>query len=209
MFQLPDLTQETIRLVGIDPGTDNLGLAVLTIDPKTYEIIETTAATYRGGRLEHYDVRVSAIQGDRLARLLAHRCNLVERFAEIKPTMVASEAPFYNRLRPNAYGPLVESLWVIKEAVWSYDGTMALREIDPPTVKKGVMAKELKGKEPMKDALKALHQELRLSEAQIDAMDEHSVDAVAVAYTLYMQECFPERFVRAVKKMKSKKRVRK
>lgn len=70
-----------------------------------------------------------------------------------------------------------------------YDPYAVLHTVDPPTVKKavGVLGK-IKGKDkksPVKDKVAQLS--ALYLEKDIESLDEHAVDAVAVAYACYKQ----------------------
>ena len=66
---------------------------------------------------------------------------------------MASESPFYNRLRPGAFGPLNEILFSIRQAVAEYDSWLQLDLVPPSNVKQALGAKGNCGKPEMIEAL--------------------------------------------------------
>lgn len=173
-----------IPICGIDPGTTNLGLATMYIDPMDNHILSLDAITLFGNKLPGYDHYYGMIMNDRDARLEALRLELVNQFNLIKPLIVGSETPFFNRLHPNAFGPLVETLQMERRALWEYNQTMPLIGIDPPTGKKAVLAKGNAKKDDMTIAL--MNQPyIKIPKSKIEQFDEHSVDACAITIAVY------------------------
>lgn len=175
-----DSTVRTTSIVGIDPGSETLGLSIIEFDIETLIITRSTAKTFTGSKMFEQDNWMSCMHGARTARIHAHKKNLIEQFSSIDPVAIACESPFYNPRRPNAYGVLVETLSMIRQAVMEYDPWKWLYLIDPPTVKKSVGAAGNADKEKMFVALSNLT-ELKLDKP-IETYDEHSIDAIAVAY---------------------------
>ena len=174
----------TGTIVGIDPGSTNLGVGVLVIDLDTYQIVSTKAYTIHADKSDLFK-EVAETHSDKFRRLKALEEHLLDAFNCYLPFLVASEAPFYNRFRPNAYGVLVEVISVIQNALWRYSEKIPLVTIDPPTVKKGIGALKQKGKDPMREAMSKMTN-LNI-EQPLDDLDEHSIDAIAVAYSAYKQ----------------------
>ncbi len=102
--------------------------------------------------------------------------------------IVASESPFFNTRRPNAFAALLEVLTMIRDSVIEYNPYQPLIGIDPPTVKKAVGAPGNADKTGVLSALFGISNSLKLDKKYIDQLDEHSVDAVAVAYCAYVNQ---------------------
>lgn len=170
----------TANIVGIDPGSETLGLSIITFDIDTFKIVSSQAKTYYGSKMFHEDNWMSNLHGARTTRIYHHKQNLINLLHQIDPLQIACESPFYNPRRPNAYGVLVEVLTMIRQSVMEYDPWKFLYLIDPPTVKKSVGAPGNADKDRMFSALCNLN-DLNLINP-IDTLDEHSVDALAVAY---------------------------
>jgi hypothetical protein len=174
------------RIVGIDPGTDTLGASVLDVDLATREVLLLESNTFEGARLAQNYSNVAAVHGDRLARLIAHEDNLYGYFVYLQPHSVIAESPFLRKF-PQAFAALTECISHIRRAVLRYDPFMPFLQIDPPTVK---LAAGVKHKGSTKDDVKRGLQQLIANGSilnpnaiDIEALDEHSVDSIMVAYT--------------------------
>lgn len=185
-MEYPPLQAGVYRIIGIDPGTETLGVCILDINMQTGEIDSTQAFTLVASKSIYFDKELSNIQDHKTARLKAHLFNLQNLFLHTQPSLVASEAPFYNRMRPSAYAPLVETMMVIREALLTFNRYSRLMVLDPPRVKKAVGAKGNAKKEEVEAALRKYQSILKLSKKAMDEMDEHSVDATCVAYAHYL-----------------------
>lgn len=192
MMILPAVRENLICLMGIDPGTNTMGVARIDIDPKSLEIINTVALTYQADRMFKYDeytLEDSIMM--RYQRLQWHERNLYQLFIDNEPYRLTVESNYINLRNPNAYGPLVESVSAIRRAYYNYDSLRKIYLIDPTTVKKTVGA-PTRGtkdgfKEPVKQALKKIAGFLKLREDYLDSLDEHSIDAIAITFWQYTQ----------------------
>lgn len=175
----------TTNIVGIDPGSETLGLSVIEIDIDTLQIVKSSACTFVGSKMFDDSSWLATSHSNRVARIAAHKQNLVYQLRKIDPICIACESPFYNPRRPNAYGVLVEVLTMIRDAVIEYDVWKTLYLIDPPTVKKSV------GAAGNADKIKMLEAVINLKSLNLNcdpsSLDEHSIDALAVAYCRYRQ----------------------
>jgi Holliday junction resolvasome RuvABC endonuclease subunit len=173
------------RVVGIDPGSQTLGVAVIEFDVITNSITSTQARTFVGDKLPFYpfDNFLSETNGDRLARIQKHKQNLFNIFKDTNPISIGCESPFYSQRRPSAFGVLMEVLTAIRNAVNEYSSWQTLYIIDPPTIKKAVGAAGNADKNAMKNKVLQM-QDLNFN-GDINQLDEHSIDAIAVAYCRY------------------------
>lgn len=170
-------------IVGIDPGTNMLGFAVLRFDFKTLEILSVQGESFKSERMIEEDCLIAHSHNERIAKIYAQRDNLVQQLNHYRPFVVACENPFINRFRPNAYGPLVEILFAIRTAVIEYSKFVDFVTYEPSVIKKSVGAGAVCGKEEVKTAI-LLNKELSPNEfTSLEHLDEHALDAVGVAYT--------------------------
>lgn len=171
-----------VCIIGIDPGSTTLGVGVITINTETDAIVSTEAFTLHADKISGY-TGLEESHGDRIRRLAVLTDTLEVVFFRYNPVMIGSESPFYNRFRPNAYGVLVETIGAIRAAAMRYSSTIVPRMIDPPTVKNALGAKGNAKKEAVQAALlklEGMHPVIPFTE-----LDEHSVDAIGVAYACY------------------------
>lgn len=190
MLTMPADAGSCVTIIGIDPGSDTLGVWVLWIDLATEEIVRSEAFTLKGAR-EGRGSFATEIHGDRHGRIESHRANLLEIFRHYNPLSIAVESPFMSRRMPSAYGALVEVGSAIRRAAFQFDPWRTLTLIDPPTVKRavGVAGKSggPEGKKLMLSAVTALDELLYAGEIPLLCLDEHSIDALAVAYCHFIR----------------------
>lgn len=177
--------ENTFNILGIDPGTDTIGFCILTIDIHNLDIQSIKPWTEKISRYIEED-EITEIHGNKFMRLNKIKEQLSNILEIFNPTYIASEAPFYNRLKPSAYAPLVETIYVIQNTVFEWDRLNSIYLIDPITVKKSIQAlfkgNKEKG-EDNKDVVKIAIKKIKeLNKVNFDLLDSHSIDACAVAY---------------------------
>lgn len=162
------------------------GVSTLSFDVLTLKVVSIKAMTINAGKLAK-DPLMAAVMGDRFRRISLIGEVLTDLLEELEPLGISCESPFFNPGRPNAFAPLVEVLTEVKKSVSSHSRLKPLYLIDPPTVKKAVGAegRGVGGKEAMKDAFRKLTELTPLFDPPLESLDEHAVDASAVAYCLY------------------------
>jgi Holliday junction resolvasome RuvABC endonuclease subunit len=185
-----DTDQAICRIIGIDPGSTTLGFSVLEYDARTLKIIRTYAYTFNADKMNLSDLD-ALTHSERYARIYALQEALYDAFLVLKPNFVISESPFMAMRRPQAYGALVEVVFAIRSALRKYDPNLSLDLIDPPSAKKAVGAAGNAKKDQVMLALrKILHQvnfDVEFSDALFTDLDEHSVDALAIAYSRWLK----------------------
>ena len=174
--------ETTVIIVGIDPGVSNLGYSALSYDLVTGEIKLIEVNTFVTDKLLRTKPWLADKLGERYAKLEILEEKLVEVFGRHSPASVCSEAPYLGRF-PQAFAALTECLYMERKALLRHSTEMFLFSIDPSTVKRcvGVNGKS-SDKKDMTNALKAL-KEIDTSGWDLDSLDEHSIDAIAVAYS--------------------------
>lgn len=178
MIVLPEHSRD-LRILGIDPGTTTMGMAVLDwplpTDTFTVEYAYTLVAN---DNHPHYRA-MADLHGNRTARLQQQADTLREILHLYQPHVVVAESPFMGRFA-QSYGALMECVQVIRGVLLDYDFQIPLRLVDPPSVKKGVGVK-LGRKTDKEDVRRALAARTDLTwKVALETLDEHSVDAIAV-----------------------------
>jgi Holliday junction resolvasome RuvABC endonuclease subunit len=178
------------RIVGIDPGSRCFGLSVIDYDIETGVIHLTHAETFQAERFLN-DNSLELVLGDRGARHLKCREFLVERLGHFQPQLVSCESAFMKLKFVTAFQSLVEGIVMARQAVWEYKNTLPLFLVDPPTAKKAVGAPGKGGdKEAVRTAIKKLIREKKIivnGNVDIDELDEHSIDSIAIGYWLTLK----------------------
>lgn len=179
------MSNGVVRIIALDPGTNNLGLTVMSINILSMCVVETTTftVTVKNNLLLPDDEDNYGLRQAKLNYLVSVVIDAVIKYDAI--TLV-SEGPFYNMRRPGAFAPLVELLQQIKVELYKIRPLVKFVVYEPSTVKQGVGAKGNADKDNVKIALRNVVEKLKfISLDALDSMDEHSVDSIAVAITHY------------------------
>lgn len=192
MFPIPGYPHQTASVIGIDPGTETMGVCRIEFDIDNLSIVRITPITFRGSRLVGTS-RFAETHGERFEKNLSHLRNLTRVFEEIHPVIIGSESPFINMRMPAAFAALVENVNTIKQAVFEYDLTKQLYLIPPSNVKKAVGALGNAKKEEVASAISKIPEIVNALTIPFCNLDEHSRDATAVGYALIKMLRNPER----------------
>ncbi len=181
MFHLRD-DAEPYRIVGIDPGTSTLGIAVIDVDLITAQLTVRDARTMHASRLSQYRKSYSEVYGDRFARLSGLEEALVDYFVQRAPHAIISESPYLGR-HAATYAALTECMTTICRAVCRYSDRIPLVTVDPARAKARLKVSGKSGdKELMRQAILGLTDLQNPDRLDLTVRDEHSIDALAIAY---------------------------
>ena len=170
-------------IIGIDPGSSFLGLAIMNVDLYTGTIhaIEThtitPATVYQG--MQYVGGRASDLDSSGRTNLIAPQVAYYLRLYQ--PVAVAIETPFYNRRFPGAFAVLQHQLTTLCNNV--IIPTLPYVDIHgyaPMVIKKAVGAKVRGGKEAVRLAVADLGLDAFVN--NYHSISEHEVDAIAAAY---------------------------
>lgn len=181
MFTLPE-SNEPLRVLSIDPGSYNTGIAHWHWDFESPQFEMVHAYTLKFPDSDKRYATIREMGTDRIARLYHLDDSLGDILEEFRPHLVICESNYKGRFA-DAYATLVECVAVIRNVLYRYDPTMPLLMVDPMSAKKaaGVVGKF---KDKM-DVTRALKKRTDINwSVMIDTLDEHSVDAVAIGYYL-------------------------
>jgi len=168
------------RILGIDPGTAHFGISCVSVDIRSLEIIQTDAITLRGDKCP-LDQWKGEMYGDRYPRMVGISRMFMRALTQLQPNCVVMESGFFHSLHPGAFLPLTEVRVMVQDTLHEFDPWLELHTIDPSSIKNAVGAHGAAKKNPVKDSVAKIS-ELNLKRG-IDHYDEHSIDAIAVAYT--------------------------
>lgn len=181
------MREKTFRIMGIDPGSRCFGISILDYDLETGILTLSHAETFYAERFlnEHSQEN---ILGNRGARHEKCKQFLIERLHYFQPELVSCESAFMKLKFVSAFQSLVEGIVMARQAVWEYNTTLPLFLVDPPTAKKAVGAPGKGGdKEAVRKAINKLIKEKRIkTTVSIAALDEHSIDSIAMGYWLFL-----------------------
>lgn len=206
MFDLAAPAPNAIRILGIDPGTDTLGIAVVDVDLDTKEYKLMYGHTFHAAKyISLYPEMVQA-RGSRDVRLMVLRQKLIEAFVLAEPELIAAESPFLQRGKVSAFEALVECYAMMRDAVWAYSSQITLQRIDPVTVKNYVgVSHKGTDKSDVHRAVNAIYKDRCSEHVDLSSFDEHANDAVAVCHVVVRNRIFGE-VVESTRKKKAKRR---
>lgn len=159
-----------------------LGVGILQVDLRPWTILNSQAFTLNANKLAEFNDWTVNVHGERFGRIQGLEERLTRLFFEFQPIAIASEAPFYNPRRPQAYGVLVETIAAIRRAVMQYDVWRELHLIPPSLVKNAVGALGNAKKEVVKEKVIQLPDLNYTGAVPLAYLDEHAIDALGVAY---------------------------
>lgn len=171
------------RIMGIDPGLNNLGIALFDIDYSNRTIVRIEAFTLVNDKLKDESGLDLDTHAERTIKLMKLRNTLLNIVSANKPYMVACESPFYNRFRPTAYAALVEVIRLIHMTIIEHNGNTVFQTVEPLLVKKHIGAGMQTGKLDVKKAVSLKPELMSVLVNDLNSLDEHSIDAIAVGYT--------------------------
>lgn len=184
----PQNKSRCATICGIDPGSLHLGFCVFRFDIETFEIFSIESTTIAPEKLVRDDDPIGLTHNGRVQRITALKVRLHELFSYYDPSVICCESSFYNRFRPSAFGVLMECITAIRFSAIAYNPYVPMRTHEPSIIKKTIGAHATKGgKDAIKVALKKIPDVMKALDYQsIDHLDDHAIDAIAVAYTEYL-----------------------
>jgi len=179
-----------MKILGVDPSTNFIGMALFTIDDKTLDIINIEPFTYSLDK-----PAVSHMPNYVVDRLLRLDKEFYEYVRNNNIDWLAIEAGFINRLRPAAFGPLSKSIHTLESAFIRATNTRNITEY-APTLVKSYLKTESGTKE---DMLKAVAGNKELNK-YILGQSEHAIDAIAIGYSRILDiRSYPESILLKIK----------
>lgn len=181
---LPECPPDHFRIMGIDPGTDTLGIAFIDVHIETLIPRLVYAETNTASKAAKHKVFKIDMRGGRDVRLEYHYDFLYDIMCRAEPLFIAGESPFYQPGRGEAFAALVETYAMLRRVTWDYSPTCSIRRIDPVTAKNYVgVSHSGTDKDDVAKAVYELYKDSCPDGLSIEELDEHSTDAIAVAHT--------------------------
>lgn len=187
MLVIPEGSSNIIKVIGLDPGSNTFGIAELDFNLDIMQIDKCSAFTITLDRMVEKNSWLEQQHSSRVARLQELYKFLLRFFNNVRPNIIASESPFINNKFPQSGIALTEVLSVIRQAVIDYNLWTTLDLLPPSVVKNGVGAAGAAAKDDMKVRLSRLTDLNYTSNVPLQMLDEHSIDALAVAYSRVKQ----------------------
>jgi len=197
----PEQSPDTIRLIGIDPGTATLGTAILDVNMDTFEATVVYGHTNDASKVSVLKAWDKDIRGGRDSRIEDHAEYLYELFTYANPTSIAAESPFLRIGRVTSFEALVECYRMMRKVVWQYSPSLCLRRIDPISAKNYVGVSHIgTDKEDVRAGVVKHYGDKCAEGVYLDDFDEHTIDALAVAH------CLLQKYIHGIELISTKKK---
>ena len=171
-------------LAAIDPGTVTLGLSIGIINIDTELFVETHTRTINANILVRGKL-IPITEATIEQRLAVIKQELLNSFNQYQPIAVASESAFFNRFRPNAFKPLLQTIVTTMNALEEYNQSKTMHFFDTPNVKIAVGAKGNAKKEEVRIKVQGLIKDGFFGVINESLIDEHGYDSLGVLRALY------------------------
>ena len=165
-------------ILAIDPGTRFTGFSIVEYSllnkPKLI-FVETLNVDSQLKSAKY----ISALHGDRFCRILI----IVKQFNKLltayKPNLIACEQCYYSGIA-NPFATLTSLICALRLEAFSVDESLCFSMIEPSIVKYSV---GVKGNTGDKDLMRTAVGNLDIENLNIDILDEHAVDSIAINVT--------------------------
>lgn len=176
---------DTVRIMGIDPGSNFLGVGVLYIDLKTDNIVDIKSVPIDLTKL----VKIKPLyRTPLLHRLLLLKHRITKIYNHFLPTHLAMETSFINMKRLGAVIPLTQSITILQTTVSELHPLIHIYNYSPHNIKKSLGFKSQRGKDDKELMYQAVKSNKELNKhISIDKLTEHEIDAIAIAYTHWLE----------------------
>lgn len=168
-----------IKIIGIDPGIHNCGVALGEFNTDTNHLVIKDFFTIHASELARKANKKDSNTYGSIFSLFLLEQEFTTIFTNFTPDYVASEDAFYNPRTPNAYASLKGCILSIKRVLYNF--RLKLNLIAPKLAKMTVI-KATANKNDMMAAITKLS-DLTI-EKDITNIVEHEADAIGIAYTL-------------------------
>ena len=186
MLHYPNISE--FNLLGVDPGLNNIGLAIYTLSLHPFRIVSIHSFTLKAERVIDTSGLRDDIHTDRLRKRHAMINAFSRVLASVNPSIVACESPFFDRRKPSSFQVLAEILVSLTDAVAKHNPNTLFTTVEPLTVKKILGVAGKKGKEVVKEGMVKIPEIMSVLKTPIEQMDEHAIDSTAVGYTFIVKK---------------------
>jgi len=167
---------DTIRIIGIDPGTTTVGVAIVDVTLE-YKIVNIETIL-----IDAKYVNVNNNYTSLYNRLSYIENRIYEIIQTYRPHMVSHENAFLFHMRPGAYGPLSQSILAITNGIYKANPYMYIQGFAPKYIKKIFSDKGTSDKDGMLSYMRGINEITDL--INIERISEHEIDAIAIVFTM-------------------------
>lgn len=184
MFPIPD-TFHQFKIIALDPGLNNIGVAIFEIDAYPLKITKINALTLKEERVLDTVSLDTDYTPDRTMKRARMVAGVMKFIRAHDPVGVVSESPFFNRLMPSSFAVLTEVINDIFKEILEYNNNIRLATVEPLLVKHTLGVAGKKGKDVVREAMSNRDDILAVLEEELATLDEHAIDAVGVGVTYF------------------------
>lgn len=171
-----------MKIIGIDPGTVNCGMAVIEVINNEYHLVD--AFTYSPNKAHPAIPLLHHCHSKRFARCQLITERLWDMMALHSPALVACESSYYSRFEGvNSFKSLTEIRSMLELTVYNQNPNVRYLEVAPSTAKKAVgVSKQSGDKDLTKEGLLRMKPFTTIAPhiGEIDDLGPDAIDAVAI-----------------------------
>ena len=177
------INNNNYRILGIDPGTTKMGICLLEVKDEERPVLVWTE-TIHGLGFEKKYADLARLHNKRVARIYGYESFLLRFLRLWDVHTIACEANYFGG-SVSAYGTLTEVVSMIRRLAMTQ--AIGFTTLAPSIVKKMV---GVKGNSNDKEEVRLAINRLSLlsdHRRSLNTLDHNGVDAVAIAYSRYLQ----------------------
>lgn len=179
------------KVLAIDPGSNFTGVSLFEVSLVQEKILSVKSRSIDVNKLKNDSGLIEELVGERLVRYFKLRNEFARILQEENIHFIAYEGPFMNKMRPNAYGPLVSLMTLIQDVVVNFSQGIPFIILQPQSVKKAIGVSGKKGKGVIKEAIERhpdLMEALKVGNTDLTKLDDNAIDSIAVGYCAIKRE---------------------
>ncbi len=174
----PVRTVNDIKIMGIDPSTNFIGVSIFTINPEDFEITDVHTET-----LDLSNLRIpDSIDKHTYKNIYIHNL-FTEIFNKYYINMLAIESAFINIRKISSFLPLSRVIQTIELAYYNTYKEAKIVKFAPLYVKRMMSNEFYYNKKGTEDSVKSM--DFIHKFVDVSKLTEHEFDAVAITYVLY------------------------
>lgn len=182
-----NMTTDYLVFLAIDPGTNDCGISVYYCHPSDLSIIKIESSTIISDKVElEGDIDLLDSHTERYIKVKKVQKAFIRLLQHYQPHMVCCESPFYHKLHPGAYAPLVEIIFSLRDAVANFNKLIPMYLYEPLLIKKTLTGKAFADKNLMRASLSEVKEICETLTLEVSQLSEHAVDATAIGW-LHLQ----------------------
>jgi len=161
---------DNFKLISIDPGTSTIGVAIWDID-KDFKIQDLSSFTIV------IDTKIYTERRIKIVNEIVY--DIINRH---RPLQLVHESGFMDRFRPQAFGPIYATIFMIRQSfkdLYKYTDDHGIFMYSPKNVKATVDT----GEADKFDMLRAVSTIVEIKPFLTGVETEHAIDAIAIGYT--------------------------